>query len=197
MPLIQYSTHEIECKVIFYGPGLSGKTENIRYIYNNTNPESRGQFASISTEKERTLFFDFLLLYLGNLSGFTLNVNLYTIPAKTFYEESKRLIINGLDGVIFVADSQVTRMDANILSMENLKKDLSLLDMDINYTPLIIQYNKRDLPGIMPVDEMNRLLNPAGIPAYESTAIKGDGVFESLKGVTDQVVVKLQNCLTI
>ncbi|MBI5193069.1 MAG: gliding-motility protein MglA [Nitrospirae bacterium] len=195
MPLIQYSTHEIECKVIYYGPGLCGKTENVRYIYNNTNPESRGQFASITTEKERTLFFDFLLLYLGNLSGFTLKVNLYTIPAKTFYEESKRLIINGMDGVIFVADSQVARMDANIESMENLKKDLSLLDTDLNYTPFVLQYNKRDLPGIMPVDEMNRLLNPAGIPAYESVAQKGEGVFESLRGVTDQVIVKLHNYL--
>lgn len=197
MPLIHYSSHEIECKVVYYGPGLCGKTENIRYIYNNTNQDSRGQFVSISTEKERTLFFDFLLLYLGNLSGFNLKVNLYTIPAKTFYEESKRLIINGLDGVIFVADSQVTRMNANIESMENLKKDLSLLDMDINYTPFVLQYNKRDLPGIMPVDEMNRLLNPAGVPAYEASAQTGEGVFESLRGVTDQVVEKLHSYLTL
>lgn len=197
MPLIHYSSHEIECKVVYYGPGLCGKTENIRYIYNNTNQDSRGQFVSISTEKERTLFFDFLLLYLGNLSGFNLKVNLYTIPAKTFYEESKRLIINGLDGVIFVADSQVTRMNANIEGMENLKKDLSLLDMDINYTPFVLQYNKRDLPGIMPVDEMNRLLNPAGVPAYEASAQTGEGVFESLRGVTDQVVEKLHSYLTL
>lgn len=197
MPLIHYSSHEIECKVVYYGPGLCGKTENVRYIYNNTNQDSRGQFVSISTEKERTLFFDFLLLYLGNLSGFNLKVNLYTIPAKTFYEESKRLIINGLDGVIFVADSQVARMDANIESMENLKKDLSLLDMDINYTPFVLQYNKRDLPGIMPVDEMNRLLNPAGVPAYEASAQTGEGVFESLRGVTDQVVEKLHSYLTL
>lgn len=197
MPLIHYSSHEIECKVVYYGPGLCGKTENIRYIYNNTNQDSRGQLVSISTEKERTLFFDFLLLYLGNLSGFNLKVNLYTIPAKTFYEESKRLIINGLDGVIFVADSQVTRMNANIESMENLKKDLSLLDMDINYTPFVLQYNKRDLPGIMPVDEMNRLLNPAGVPVYEASAQTGEGVFESLRGVTDQVVEKLHSYLTL
>ena len=195
MSLIHYSSREIDCKIVFYGPGLSGKTSNLRHIYDNTNPESSGQFVSVKAEKTHTLFFDFLLIHLGNLNGFNLKANLYTIPAKTFYEESKKLILNGLDGIVFVADSKVERMEANIESMENLRKDLSLLDMDINYIPLVMQYNKRDLPDTMPVDEMNRLLNAGGVPSYEAVALNGEGVFESLKGVTGQVTAKIHNYL--
>lgn len=195
MPLIHYSSREIDCKIVYYGPGLSGKTTNLRYIYDHTDPEGRGPFISVKTEKAHTLFFDFLLIYLGDINGFNLKVNLYTIPAKTFYEESKKLIMNGLDGVVFVADSQVERMEANFVSMENLKKDLSLSDMDINYIPLVIQYNKRDLPDTMPVDEMNSLLNTRAVPSYETAALNGEGVFEALKGVIGQVIDKLNSYL--
>lgn len=196
MPLIHYDSREIDCKIIYYGTGLCGKTSNIRYIFNHTNPESRGTLVSIDAEQERTLFYDFLLIFLGTIKGFNLKFHLYSVPEKTFYADSKKLIMNGLDGIVFVADSQVEKMDANMESMETLKKELTSQGMDINYIPLAIQCNKRDLPNIMPVEEMKGLLNPCTVPLFESSAIKGEGVFESLRGVTVQVVEKLHNHLT-
>lgn len=195
MSFIHHSTREINCKIVYYGPGLCGKTSNIRYIYNNTNPESKGKLVSIATEAEHTLFFDFLPIYLGTLNGFKLKFHLYTVPGQIFYEASRKLILKGADGVIFVADSQVERMDANLESMNNLKRNLAEQEMDINYTPLIFQYNKRDLPNMMPVEEMNKLLNFKEIPVYEAIAIKGDGVFESLKEITKQVISELKKAM--
>lgn len=195
MSFIHHSTREINCKIVYYGPGLCGKTSNIRYIYNNTNPESKGKLVSIATEAEHTLFFDFLPIYLGTLNGFKLKFHLYTVPGQIFYEASRKLILKGADGVIFVADSQVERMDANLESMNNLKRNLAEQEMDINYTPLILQYNKRDLPNMMPVEEMNKLLNFKEIPVYEAIAIKGDGVFESLKEITKQVISELKKAM--
>lgn len=195
MPFIHYSSREINCKIVYHGPGLCGKTSNIRYIYNNTSPESRGKLVSIATETEHTLFFDFLPIFLGALNGFKLKFHLYTVPGQIFYEVSRKLILKGVDGVIFVADSQVERMDANIESMDNLRRNLLEQDMDINYTPLVLQYNKRDLSNIMPVEEMDKLLNFRGVSLYEAVAVKGEGVFESLKDVTRQVMAELKKAM--
>lgn len=195
MSFIHYSSREINCKIVYYGPGLCGKTSNIRYIYSNTNPESKGKLVSIATEAEHTLFFDFLPIYLGALNGFKLKFHLYTVPGQIFYEASRKLILKGADGVVFVADSQVARMDANMESMDNLKRNLSEQEMDINYTPKVFQYNKRDLSDVMPVEEMNKLLNFKEAPVYEAIAVKGEGVFESLKEITKQVISELKKAM--
>ena len=195
MSFIHYSMKEINCRIVYYGPGLCGKTSNIRFIYNNTNPESKGKLVSIATETEHTLFFDFLPIFLGTLNGFKLKFHLYTVPGQIFYEASRKLILKGVDGIVFVADSQVERMDANIESMDNLKRNLSEQDMDMNHTPIVLQYNKRDLSNVMPAEEMNRLINPGGMPLYEAVATKGDGVFESLKDVTRQVITELKKAM--
>lgn len=195
MSFIHYSSKEIHCKIVYYGPGLCGKTANIRYIYSNTNPESKGKLVSIATETEHTLFFDFLPIFLGTLNGFKLKFHLYTVPGQIFYEASRKLILKGVDGIVFVADSQVERMDANIESMDNLKRNLSEQGTDITYTPLTLQYNKRDLSNIMTAEEMNRLLNPRDVPLYEAIASKGDGVFETLKDVTRQVLAEIKKAM--
>lgn len=195
MSFIHHSTREINCKIVYYGPGLCGKTSNIRYIYNNTNPESKGKLVSIATEAEHTLFFDFLPIYLGTLNGFKLKFHLYTVPGQIFYEASRKLILKGVDGVVFVADSQVERMDANMESLNNLRRNLSELEVDINYTPLVLQYNKRDLLNVLSVEEMNKSLNFKEAPVYEAIAVKGDGVFESLKEITKQVISELKKAM--
>ncbi|HAS17856.1 MAG: gliding-motility protein MglA [Nitrospirae bacterium RIFCSPLOW2_12_42_9] len=197
MSFIHYSSREINCKIVYYGPGLCGKTTNIRYIYNNTNPESKGKLVSIATETEHTLFFDFLPIFLGTLNGFKLKFHLYTVPGQIFYEASRKLILKGVDGIVFVADSQVERMDANMESMDNLRRNLTDQDIDINYTPLALQYNKRDLPNIMPIPEMNGLLNTREVSQYESIASKGEGVFETLKDVTRQVISELKKAVQL
>ena len=195
MSFIHYSLREINCKIVYYGPGLCGKTSNIRYIYNNTSPESKGKLISIAPEKEHTLFFDFLPIFLGTLNGFTLKFHLYTVPGQIFYEASRKLILKGVDGVVFVADSQVERMDANIESIDNLRRNLLEQEVDVNYIPLTLQYNKRDLPNIIHVEEIDALLNFRGVPYYEAIAIKGEGVFESLKDITRQVITRLKTAL--
>jgi len=195
MSFIHHSTQEIDCKIVYYGPGLCGKTANIRYIYNNTNPESKGKLVSIGAEAEHTLFFDFLPLYLGTFNGFKLKLHLYTVPGQIFYDASRKLILKGTDGVVFVADSQVERMDANLESLNNLKRNLAEQEMDIKYIPLVFQYNKRDLLNVMPVEEMNRLLRFREIPVYEAIAVKGEGVFESLKEITRLVISELKKAM--
>ncbi|MFQ5887281.1 MAG: ATP/GTP-binding protein [Candidatus Hydrothermarchaeales archaeon] len=195
MSFIHYSSQEINCKIVYYGPGLCGKTANIRYIYNNTDPESKGKLISIAPETDRTLFFDFLPIFLGSLNGFTLKFHLYTVPGQIFYEASRKLILKNVDGIVFVADSQIERMDANIESMDTLKKNLAEQDIGINHTQLVLQYNKRDLANILPVDEMNKLLNPTGVSYYKAVAIMGEGVFETLKEIVKQVVAKLKTAM--
>jgi len=192
MSFINYSSREINCKVVYYGPGLCGKTTNLQYIYKRMNPEARGRMISLATETERTLFFDFLPLSLGEIRGFKTRFHLYTVPGQVFYEASRRLILRGVDGVVFCADSQLSRMDANVESLENLKVNLREQGYDPYRIPLVMQYNKRDLPDIAPVAELHALLNFRNVPEFEAVATKGVGVFETLKAVIKLVLVDLK-----
>ena len=195
MSNIHHSTREINCKIVYYGPGLCGKTANIRYIYNNTNPESKGKLISVSPETEHTLFFDFLPIFLGTLKGFKLKFHLHTVPGQIFYDDSRKLILKGVDGIVFVTDSQIERMDANIESIDNLKKNLFEQDIDVNHIPLVFQHNKRDLPNILSVEEIDRIVNFRGTPYFEANAINGEGVFETLKDITRQVIGRLKESM--
>ncbi|MBI5747457.1 MAG: GTPase domain-containing protein [Nitrospirae bacterium] len=192
MSFINYSTREINCKIVYYGPGLCGKTTNLLYIYKKTNPDSKGKMISLATETERTLFFDFLPLSLGSIRGFKVRFHLYTVPGQVFYDASRKLILRGVDGVIFVADSQMERMEANIESMENLRKNLKDQGFSLEGLPFSIQYNKRDIANIVPVDEMNRVLNPKGVHYFEAVATTGTGVFDTLKEIAKQVILQLK-----
>ena len=191
MTFINYASREINCKIVYYGPGLCGKTTNLQYIYDKTNPNAKGKLISLATETDRTLFFDFLPLELGTVRGFRTRFHLYTVPGQVFYDASRKLILKGVDGVIFVADSQVERMDANVESVENLQTNLKTQGYDINTIPFVLQLNKRDLPNVAPVDEMKRLLMRREQPVFEAVASKGPGVFETLKGVAKLVLADL------
>jgi signal recognition particle receptor subunit beta len=192
MSFINYSSREINCKIVYYGPGLCGKTTNLQFIYNKTNPELKGKMISLATETERTLFFDFLPLALGQIRGFKTRFHLYTVPGQVFYDASRKLILKGVDGVVFVADSQVERMEANIESLENLKLNLVEQGYNLDKTPYVVQYNKRDLPNAAPIAEIRRLLNPVGVPEFEACATNGQGVFETLKSVARLVLRDLR-----
>jgi mutual gliding-motility protein MglA len=192
MSFINYSAREINCKIVYYGPGLCGKTTNLLYIYKKASPDSKGKMISLATETERTLFFDFLPLSLGSIRGFKVRFHLYTVPGQVFYDASRKLILRGVDGVVFVADSQVERMEANIESMENLRKNLSEQGFNMDVLPFNVQYNKRDLPNVVPIDEMNKALNPRGVFANEAVATNGQGVFDTLKEIAKQVILELK-----
>lgn len=192
MSFINYSAREINCKIVYYGPGLCGKTTNLIYIYKKTNPESKGKMISLATETERTLFFDFLPLALGAIKGFKVRFHLYTVPGQVFYDASRKLILRGVDGVIFVADSQVERMEANIESMENLRKNLKDQGLNLDSIPFAIQYNKRDLPNIVPMEEMNHVLNPNNVVHFAGIAATGKGVFDTLKEIAKRVILALK-----
>ena len=192
MSFINYSSREINCKIVFYGPGLCGKTTNLQYIYAKTNPEAKGKMISLETETERTLFFDFLPLSLGEIRGFKTRFHLYTVPGQVFYDASRKLILKGVDGVVFVADSQVERMDANVESLENLRENLRSQGYDLNKIPYVVQYNKRDLPNAVDVNYMRQLLNPTRVPDFECIATTGVGVFDTLKAVAKQVLIELK-----
>ncbi len=191
MTFINYASREINCKIVYYGPGLCGKTTNLQWIYDKTNPNAKGKLISLATETDRTLFFDFLPLELGTVRGFKTRFHLYTVPGQVFYDASRKLILKGVDGVIFVADSQVERMDANVESIDNLQINLKAQGYDLMAIPYILQLNKRDLPNVAPVDEMVRLLRRKGEPVVEAVAAKGGGVFETLKGVAKLVLQEL------
>ena len=191
MTFINYASREINCKIVYYGPGLCGKTTNLQYIYDKTNPNAKGKLISLATETDRTLFFDFLPLELGTVRGFRTRFHLYTVPGQVFYDASRKLILKGVDGVIFVADSQVERMDANVESVENLQANLKTQGYDINTIPFVLQLNKRDLPNVAPIDEMKQLLMRKEQPVFEAVASKGPGVFETLKGVAKLVLQEL------
>src|SRR5512146_1653254 len=163
MSFINYSSREINCKIVYYGPGLRGKTTNLQYVYGKTNPEARGKMISLATETERTLFFDFLPLSLGEIRGFKTRFHLYTVPGQVFYDASRKLILKGVDGVVFVADSQIERTEANVESVENLRTNLGEQGYDLNRIPYVVQYNKRDLPNVAAADDLRRLLNPRGV----------------------------------
>jgi len=192
MSFINYSSREINCKIVYYGPGLCGKTTNLQFIYSKTNPELKGKMISLATETERTLFFDFLPLALGQIRGFKTRFHLYTVPGQVFYDASRKLILKGVDGVIFVADSQIERMEANLESLDNLKVNLQEQGYDLDRVPYVVQYNKRDLPNSAPLDELQNLLNPGGVPDFEACATVGTGVFETLKATAKGVLTDLK-----
>ncbi len=181
MSFINYASREINCKLVYYGPGLCGKTTNLQYIYSKTNPDLKGKMISLATETERTLFFDFLPLALGQIRGFRTRFHLYTVPGQVFYDASRKLILKGVDGVIFVADSQIERMEANLESLDNLRVNLSDQGYDLDKLPYVVQYNKRDLPNAAPLADLQRQLNPSSVPDFEACASVGTGVFETLK----------------
>lgn len=195
MSFINYANREINCKIVYYGPGLAGKTTNITFIYDSVNPKSKGKLISLNTEMDRTLFFDFLPLDLGNIGGFKTRFHLYTVPGQVFYEASRKLILKGADGVVFVADSHPDRMDANIEAMRDLKENLKEYGYEMEKIPYALQLNKRDLKPLIPVDSLVRELKVANEPVFEAVATKGTGVPETLKAVAKQVLTVLKQDL--
>jgi len=189
--MINYASREINCKVVYYGTGLGGKTTNLEHVYAKVNPSTRGKMISLATETERTLFFDFLPIDLGEIRGFKTRFHLYTVPGQVYYNASRKLILKGVDGIIFVADSQADRAEANVEAMHNLYENLEAYGYDLTKIPFAIQYNKRDLPNILPVEELRSQLNPSGVPDFEAVAVDGVGVFETLKSVSKLVVKTL------
>jgi len=192
MSFINYSSREINCKIVYYGPGLCGKTTNLQYVYAKTNPEAKGKMISLATETERTLFFDFLPLSLGEIRGFKTRFHLYTVPGQVFYDASRKLILKGVDGVVFVADSQLERMEANLESVENLRTNLAEQGYDLDRVPYVVQYNKRDLPSAVALEELQRAINPRNVPAFAAVAPTGVGVFDTLKAIAKQVLTELK-----
>ena len=192
MSFINYASREINCKIVYYGPGLCGKTTNLQFIYQKTAPDAKGKMISLATETERTLFFDFLPLSLGEIRGFKTRFHLYTVPGQVFYDASRKLILKGVDGVVFVADSQEERIDANIESVENLRINLKEQGYDLDKLPYIIQYNKRDLPEVMSIEELRHELNTTNVPEFEACATTGEGVFETLKAVAKLILIDLK-----
>jgi signal recognition particle receptor subunit beta len=193
MSFINYAAREINVKIVYYGPGLCGKTTNLQYIFEKSSPQQKGKLISLATETDRTLFFDFLPLDLGAVRGFKTRFHLYTVPGQVFYDASRKLILKGVDGVVFVADSQEARMDANAESLHNLEENLRENGFDLKTIPYVLQFNKRDLPSAVLVDDMYRLLNFKGEPTFEAVAVKGMGVFETLKAVAKQVLYELRS----
>jgi signal recognition particle receptor subunit beta len=192
MSFINYASREINCKIVYYGPGLCGKTTNLQYIYQKTAPDSKGKMISLATETERTLFFDFLPLALGEIRGFKTRFHLYTVPGQVFYDASRKLILKGVDGVVFVADSQEERTDANSESLDNLRGNLMEQGYDLDKLPYVVQYNKRDLDNILSIEELRRDVNPTNVPEFEACATTGEGVFETLKAVAKLILIDLK-----
>ena len=192
MTFINYASREINCKIVYYGPGLCGKTTNIQWIHEQASPDKRGKLVSLATETDRTLFFDFLPLDMGTVKGFKVRFHLYTVPGQVFYDASRKLILRGCDGIIFVADSQRARMEANIESIANLATNLKENGFDIRSIPYVLQLNKRDMPSAATLPEMERLLRFRNEPMIEAVANKGIGVIETLKASARQILMELQ-----
>ncbi len=204
MSMINYASREINCKLVYYGPGLGGKTTNLEHIYGKVSPNTRGKMISLATETERTLFFDFLPVDLGTIRGFKTRFHLYTVPGQVYYNASRKLILKGVDGIVFVADSQIERMEANVESMQNLYDNMAEYGYDVTKIPFVIQYNKRDLPNAAPVRELQEAVHVGRnlveqidtqwigrAPYSEAVAIRGDGVFDTLKAVSKMVLKTL------
>ncbi len=193
MPLVNFTTREITCKIVYYGPGRSGKTSNLQYIYGRVPEDRRGKMISLATRNDRTLFFDFLPLELGSISGFATRFQLYTVPGQVYYNATRRLVLQGADGVVFVADSQARQLDENIESLQNLQANLVDQGVDVRGLPLVLQYNKQDLPSdlILTSEELDGALNFRGVPSFPAAALNGGGVFETLKGISELVLRKL------
>lgn len=192
MSFINYAAREINCKLVYYGPGLGGKTTNLQNIYTRVDPGAKGKLVSLATETERTLFFDFLPLELGSIRGFKTRFHLYTVPGQVFYDASRKLILRRADGVVFVADSQIERLESNIESLENLEANLAEQGDSLNRLPFVVQYNKRDLPNTVPVEALQAALNARNAPWFEAVATQGIGVFETLKSAAKLVLGELK-----
>lgn len=192
MPMTNYAGREIACKILYCGPGQGGKTTNVEYVHSRVDPGNRGELISLATRQGSTLLFDFLALDLGDVQGLRTRFHLYTVPGQAYFESRRRILLEGVDGVIFVADSQLDRDEANAEAMQSLYETLEARGYDFSRLPFVIQYNKRDLPGIAPVEELRARLNPAGVPDFESVATEGKGVFETLAAVSRLVVKSLR-----
>jgi signal recognition particle receptor subunit beta len=192
MTFINYASREINCKIVYYGPGLCGKTTNLQFIFDASPSQSKGKLISLATETDRTLFFDFMPLELGTVRGFKTRFHLYTVPGQVFYDASRKLILKGVDGVVFVADSQEERMDANIESLYNLEENLRTQGYDLKTLPYVLQLNKRDLPNVIPITDLARELKRKDEPVLEAVASTGAGVFDTLKAVAKQVLTELR-----
>jgi signal recognition particle receptor subunit beta len=192
LSFINFAAREINCKIVYYGAGLGGKTTNLQVIYQKTADQQKGKMISLATETERTLFFDFLPLDLGSVRGFKTRIHLYTVPGQVFYDASRKLILRGVDGIVFVADSQEQRMDANVEALENLMSNLKEHGYDFNKIPYVLQLNKRDLPNILPIDILSTELRKKNEPIVEAVAFQGVGVFETLKEIAKQVLTELK-----
>jgi mutual gliding-motility protein MglA len=191
MSYVNHMAKEINCKIVYYGPGLCGKTTNLNTIFARTRPEARGKMIQLATETERTLFFDFLPIDLGSIGGYKVRMHLYTVPGQVFYDASRKLVVRGADGVVFVADSQPARREANIESLENLELNMEQNGASLAATPFVVQYNKRDVPGATAIDDLRSDLNARGAPEFEAAALSGTGVFETLKGISRLVLTRL------
>ncbi len=193
MSLVNFTTREITCKIVYYGPGRSGKTRNLQYIYERVPDDRRGRMISLATQTDRTLFFDFLPLDLGQISGFVTRFQLYTVPGQVYYNATRRLVLQGADGIVFVADSQARQLDENVESLQNLQSNLLELGQDVRQVPLVLQYNKQDLPRelVLAPGEMDEALNFRGVPSFAADALRGTGVFETLKSVSELVLRRL------
>lgn len=191
MSLINYASREITCKIVYYGPGRSGKTTNLLQIHSRIPETRKGEMVSLATETDRTLFFDFLPVDLGTISGFRTRLQLYTVPGQVYYDATRKLVLRGADGVVFVADSQPELFEENVESLLNLKQNLKDQEVDPSGIPLVLQYNKRDLPGAVPLAQLDRALNPGGVPVFEAAALSGNGVFETLRSISELVLRNL------
>lgn len=192
MALVNHTTREINAKIVYYGPGLCGKTTNIHFIFHRISPNQRGKLISLATETDRTLFFDFLPVELGSVKGYKVRFHLYTVPGQVFYNATRKLVLKGADGVIFVADSQRAMVDANLESLSNLKDNFTDMGVDLDDFPMVLQYNKRDLPDVMTVKELNAAINPRSIPHYEAVAMNGDGVLKTFAAISKLVLQDMQ-----
>jgi signal recognition particle receptor subunit beta len=196
MVFFNYSTMQMAAKVVYYGPGLCGKTTNLQFIYGHTSQESRGEMVSLETETDRTLFFDLLPIDVGSIAGFNTRIQLYTVPGQVFYNTTRKLVLKGVDGVVFVADSQRPMLQANLDSLRNLQINLEEMNLTAETMPIVLQYNKRDLPDVCSIEEMEQALNPHGWPSFGASAVSGQGVFETLKGISKLTLLSLKKRLT-
>jgi signal recognition particle receptor subunit beta len=196
--LVNYATREITCKIVYYGPGRSGKTTNLHHIHEQVPRDRKGKMVSLATQTDRTLFFDFLPLDLGTISGFTTRLQLYTVPGQVYYQTTRKLVLQGADGVVFVADSQARQLDENVESMQDLHGNLAEQGVDVRELPLVIQYNKQDLPRdlILGIPELDDALNFRGVPSFSAGAVGGTGVFETLRGISELVLRRMSAAAT-
>ncbi|APF17977.1 GTP-binding protein [Caldithrix abyssi] len=192
---INWALQEINLKIVYYGPGMSGKTTNLEYIHSKLDPSLKGELVSLKTKEDRTIFFDFMQIEVGRIKGKKPKFNLYTVPGQVYYASSRKVILNGVDGIVFVADSQPHRMEANIETLLDLEENLKQEGHTLENFPWVIQYNKRDLPGVESVEVLQRRLNFFNVPYFEAVAVRGDGVFDTLKAVINLVVRNVQDQL--